>query len=395
MNGVPLRFFSRLLAAVLSAGLAPGASLADDVTAALGGMKGQLIGAATEEIAKNGEGSTIALQDGTLLHAFSRHMRPQDSKKYPNPDLWPAVVAKIVSHDQGRTWTEPEILFRSSTGENAMQPSLARLANRELGVSYSRIDSISHATKVFRYSRDDGRTWSGEILISPADSYWTSAHDRMIVLSTGRVFLTLHQKVQVHPEHMTTQPAYSDDNGRTWKLIPQVLAVKEILPDVKKRSGDVWGFWEASAVERSDGTVYMLGRTYAGYLYWAESLDHGLTWSELKPTNLPSSPAPGKAVKAPGSSDMIVVWNSCCVAGSRLSLSSAISTDGGLTWKWPRAIETVSPGEGRSVQYPAMTIIGDKAYVSYRATALSKMQEYMTVLPVSWFYVEKETNSPR
>ena len=39
--------------------------------------------------------------------------------------------------------------------------------------------------------------------------------------------------------------------------------------------------------------------------------------------------------------------------------------------------------------------VGDKVYLSYRATALSKMQEYMAVLPVQWFYVEKEMSGPR
>jgi hypothetical protein len=107
-----------------------------------------------------------------------------------------------------------------------------------------------------------------------------------------------------------------------------------------------------------------------------------------------SSPAPGIVLRVPGSSDLLAIWNSCCINTQRLSLSSAISTDGGLTWKWKRDIEAVPPGNARSVQYPALTFIDGFAYLTYRATALSLMQEYVTVLPTAWFYAERDNIPP-
>lgn len=390
-----------LLAAVTLPALA-----ADEVTPRLGGMRGVVIGRASVDVAKNGEGSTIRLKDGTLLHAFSRHMRPTgNAKSYENPDLWPAVIARIESRDGGLTWSEPAVMFTSSIGENAMQPSFARLANGELGVSYSQINSLSSAEKVFRFSSDEGKTWSGEIMISPKGQYWTSAHDRMLVLKSGRVLLTTHHKKVPIPEHIITQISYSDDNGRTWKQSPQQVDVADVIPGFLEKNGKRFkqGYWEASIVEREDGSLFMIGRTYGGWLYQCESRDGGLNWSKPIPSPLMSSAAPGRIERIPGTNHILVVWNSCCLdrtnslAGQRLTLSSSISEDGGKTWKWRRDIESVMPGT--RVEYPAINIYDGKVYLTYRAQAPGlgnqlMMQEYLSILPVEWFYAERDHHHP-
>lgn len=375
---------------------------ADPVAWELGGLRGRLIGPVTEDVAKNGEGSTVRLKDGTLYHAFSRHIR---DVKITNPDLWPAVIAKTVSRDGGVTWSAPEVLFRSTTGHNAMQASLARLANGDIGITYSRIDSVSAATKVFRYSSDEGKTWSAETVISPTGAYWTSAHDRMVVLSTGRILHPLHHKVEVSPERIGTRVAYSDDHGRTWKLAPRFLVMKEVIPGSAADKAKRYGFWEASIAERADGSLIMIGRTYTGWLCYTISTDRGLTWSELKMTELMSGAAPGRIERVPGSGDLLVVWNSCCLdpvnfmLGPRVTLSAAVSQDGGMTWKWRREIESITNSRGPGVEYPAINIWGGKVYVTYRAQAgfdraTSKMQEYLAVLPLPWFYEERDNHHP-
>jgi sialidase-1 len=380
------------------------AGQSDSVVTALGGMRGRVIGPASEAIAKNGEGSTILLRDGAILHAFTRHMRPGDPKQYPNADLWPAVIVRTESKDNGATWSDPTVMFRSSTGDNAMQPGFVRMQNGDLGVSYSQIDSISHATKVFRYSQDEGRTWSPEILISPTDGYWTSAHDRMLLLSTGRILIPLHHKVVVRPERMVTQVAYSDDNGRHWRLDAHQVTTSAMLPAFQRKFGDRAspGFWEASIAELENGKLLMLGRTYGGALYATRSSDDGLTWSDPAPTSLKTGAAPGRLIRIPGSRDLLVVWNSCCVdadlslLGYRLTLSSAISTDDGLTWAGRRDLESVVPGDGNGVEYPAITIVDGKAFVTYRAeTGVGgryRMEEFLSILPLSWFYAERNWN---
>jgi Neuraminidase (sialidase) len=221
----------------------------------------------------------------------------------------------------------------------------------------------------------------------------------MIVLSSGRVLLPLHHKEVVRPEKISTQVAYSDDDGRTWQLSPQRLWTDDMLPAYRAKMAGRSGFWEASIAQRSDGSLFMIGRTYAGWLYSTESRDDGIHWSALRPTSLPSSPAPGRVERIPGSSDLVVIWNSCCVNPTgnintqRVTLSAAVSSDGGKTWQTPRTIEAVNPGA--RVEYPAISFYDDVAYVTYRVQSGTnarsfRMQEYLAVLPVSWFYAEHE-----
>lgn len=371
-----------------------------DVERALGGLRGRPIAPLSAGVARYGEGSTLALKDGAILHAVSRHDTPGDPKKYPNMDFWPSVIAVTRSTDGGTTWGQPETLFRSTTGENVMQPALARLADGRIGIAYSRLDAFDRATKLFRTSADEGRTWSKEIAIVPTDAYWTSAHDRMLVLSSGRILITTHHKKEILPTVMVTRVARSDDNGRTWQLSPSELAVPEAIPEHLaahgKRSKN--SFLEASIVERADGSLLMYGRTLAGWAYRSVSRDKGVSWSPPTRTTLMSAAAPSRMVRMPGSADLLIVWNSCCLNGTngtlgeRSTLSSAISSDGGETWRWRREIEAVAPG-GR-VDYPAITFIGDEAFVTYRAGKGHAIQQYLAQLPIAWFYAERDLHRP-
>ena len=180
-----------LLASALHAPPAPDPAEFD---ARLGQLRGQWLGPVSAQFPRNGEGSTIRLKDGRLLHAFSRHSQSPEA----NPDLWPGVIVFTYSSDQAKTWTPPQVVFRNPGGLTAMQPSFVRLPNGRLGVSYSLIDSFTSARKVFRSSDDEGQTWSPETVISPPGGYWTGAHDRLTVISGGRILAQLHKIGRAH-----------------------------------------------------------------------------------------------------------------------------------------------------------------------------------------------------
>lgn len=369
--------------------------------ALLGGLRGQWIGPVTAQFPRNGEGSTIRLKDGRLLHAFSRHGKSPDG----NVDLWPGVIVFMESSDNARSWTPPQVVFRNTDGLTAMQPSFVRLPDGRLGVTYSLIDSFTRARKVFRFSTDEGKSWSREQVISPPGGYWTGAHDRLISISGGRILAQLHTKLSAKPERLATRIAYSDDSGRTWSLSPQTLSVSQVIPGSSAEKSGRGGYHEASIAERGDGSLLMLGRTMAGRIYRSVSIDRGVTWSTPQPTDLRSGAAPARLERIPGSNDLLVVWNSCCLdkdnpqLGERLTLTSAISSDGGLTWKWRRTIADIVPGQSPArhwVDYPAMTIDGGTVFLSYRAVYLdgqsTLMQNYMVPLPLSWFYAPRDRN---
>jgi hypothetical protein len=102
-------------------------------------------------------------------------------------------------------------------------------------------------------------------------------------------------------------------------------------------------------------------------------------------------------VRLPGSDDLLLIWNSCCVeaahplVGRRAALSSAISKDGGRSWGRTREIATASePLAGMGVNYPSVYFDGETAYVGYfagvRAGDQTFHQEYVLPIPVAWFY---------
>lgn len=372
----------------------------DKLPRELGGLRGELLVPVADGYVRNGVGSTIRLKDGRLLHLVSRH-RPRDGV---SPDHWPADVAVLYSSDDGRTWTTPRTAFPGN-GSNASQPGLARMKSGELAVSYSRIFGPAKAHKVFRWSSDEGKTWSAEIPVGPTDAYWTSAHDRLTTLSSGRLVIPLHMKLSVSPEKLATRVAWSDDNGRTWTVSPQPVGVDAMIPvyAASKAANAHGSFWEASIAERKDGSLLMLGRTYAGALYATTSTDGGRSWTAPKATSLYTGAAPGRVERLPGPDGLLVVfWNSCCVnpgsaaMGRRLTLSSAVSRDGGETWGGVRDLEAIAP-VGR-VEYPAILVDGDRMFVTYRAQGptlpVNGSQEYLTVLPLSWFDVTARWHRP-
>ena len=372
----------------------------DKLSRELGGLRGQLLVPAADGYVRNGVGSTIRLKDGRLMHLVTRHR----ARARVSPDHWPSDIAALYSSDEGATWTRPRTMFPGNGG-GSTQPGLARMKSGELAVTYSRIFGPDKAHKVFRWSADEGQTWSAEIPMGPADGYWTAAHDRLVVLSSGRLVTPLHMKLSVTPEQVATRVAWSDDNGRSWTVSPQALTVEAMIPAyaARKTTQAKGSFWEASIVERKDGSLLMLGRTYAGSLYATTSTDGGASWTAPKPTSLYTGASPGRVERLPGPDGLLVViWNRCCLdpgsalLGRRLTLSAAVSRDGGETWDGARDIEAIAP-VGR-VEYPSILVSDGKAFITYRAQGRSLppqgSQEYLAVLPLSWFDVQGQWHRP-
>lgn len=395
----------------------------DEVSYTLGGLRGVCVGPADEKLPFHSEGTTVKLKDGTLWHAFNLRYGEADMSEW-HPHYARTVIARVASMDQGRTWSAPEVLFESNTGINASHPAIRRLANGDLGASYQRINtlapdkwdrkdwlqSLTTADKIFRWSADDGRTWSPEIVISPTDGYWTSAHDRMLVLSTGRILQPLHS----HPEKKKgvhiSRMAWSDDHGRTWSLGAQDLRVDRLAPGYigPKESN----FHEVAIAEREDGSVYMIGRTSAGRLYACESQDRGETWSEPEPTPILSPESPANVMRFPDSGDFLLVWNSQCVTnknrhlGQRLTLASVVSRDGGRTWGNYREFLTIPPDQksdgsigANRICYPSIFFDDGLCYLGYWAGARcgdrELDQQYVATIPIGWFTALEGRHEPQ
>ena len=395
----------------------------DPVAWELGGLRGTVVAPATDKNPFQSEGTTVKLKDGTLLHAFNLRFSEENMSEW-HPHYARTVIGKVLSGDGGKTWSAPQVMFESNTGINASHPAVRRLPNGELGATYQRINTkplnewdrdkwltaVKTADKIFRYSTDEGKSWSTEVVISPpGGGYWTSAHDRLIVHSSGRLIQPLHTHPDMDPDVHMTKVAWSDDNGRTWNLSKQWIKVDKIASGYigKKRSN----FHEAAVAEREDGSIFMIGRTSAGRLYWSESYDRGETWTEPEPSALLSPEAPANVARLPGSSDLVLIWNSQGVTnrsthlGQRLTLASVVSSDGGHTWGDYREIITIQPhkkdelGIGNNlVCYPSLFFDNGFCYVGYWAGARvgekQYHQQYVVALPIGFFTALRGTHEP-
>lgn len=398
----------------------------DPVSWKLGGLRGVVVGPASDQHPFQSEGTTVKLKDDTLLHAFNLRFGEKDMSNW-HPHYARTVIAKVLSRDSGKTWSEPEVMFESNTGINASHPAIRRLPNGELGATYQRINtkpveqwdrqnwirSVLNADKIFRYSGDDGKTWSKEIPISPSTGYWTSAHDRLLVLSNGRLLQPLHSNLDFaagRSDRVATKVARSDDQGRTWQLSAGWLEVTDLAPNYIGNYKS--NFHEVAIAERADNSVFMLGRTSAGRLYGSESRDRGETWTKPAPSALLSPESPANLARLPGSDDLLVIWNSQCITnlnthlGQRLTLASAVSSDGGHSWHDYREIITIPPNETNisrgfgtdRVCYPSIFFDEGLTYIGYWAAArvngVQYDQQYMMVLPVSFFTALRDTHRP-
>jgi|GEM_PF-740139 BNR/Asp-box repeat. len=399
----------------------------DPVSWHFGSLRGVVVGPASDEFPFQSEGTTTKLRDGTLLHAFNLRFGEKDMSQW-HAHYARTVIARVLSRDRGRSWTAPEIMFESNTGMNASHPAIRRLPNGDLGATYQRIDtkpqdqwnrrdwikSVARANKVFRYSHDDGKTWSPEILISPREGYWTSAHDRLLVHSSGRLLQPLHCNrhfAEGKSNRVETIVAYSDDHGRSWKLSPDWLAVTDLAPGYT--GGYLSNYHEVAIAERADGSVLMIGRTSAGRLYSSVSHDRGEHWTQPAPTSLLSPESPANIARLPDSDDLLVIWNSRCVTnknrslGQRLTLASVVSSDGGKTWGDYREIITIPPAADHTgggfgsdrICYPSIFFDAGQAYIGYWAGAKvdgrQYDQQYVMTLPVRFFTALRGTHDTR
>ena len=152
-------------------------------------------------------------------------------------------------------------------------------------------------------------------------------------------------------------------------------------------------------VRRKSGKLLAVLRTSLGAVYKSSSNDDGVTWTKPVSTGLAAPASTPLLKKLPGSEDLLLVWNNIYDPkhpdfqnghGPRNPLTSAISTDGGKTWRNLKTIEDRNPGASST---PAITFVGGEALLTYNTQpyALSKRELYsvrLKIIPIDWFRSE-------
>lgn len=289
---------------------------------------GRIIAPRTATHPRAGEGSLVRL-GSELLYVYGRYEGTGDY-------AWAELVRR-TSPDDGATWSDETPLFRSD--HQLALPSLLRLADGTLLLSYVAIADPGSAKRVVRRSVDGARSWSPEIALTDGvRPYMTGSHDRMRRLSNGRLIYPVHAFIGLG--EIATFVYVSEDHGATWRrTTDQPLRV----PGMVSTSGFQHGFWEAAVSEVAPGQLLMVGRTAMGCLYRSRSDDYGTSWSQAEPMSVAAPTAPPNIVQLP-SGRTLLVWESHCdpagtAGGPRWILSALTSGDAGGTWSHHRQIE--------------------------------------------------------
>ena len=168
---------------------------------------------------------------------------------------------------------------------------------------------------------------------------------------------------------------------------------------------------EPTIAEAGDGRLVMYMRSTVGRVVESWSDDCAETWSRAVPNGLANSYSPVRIRRIPSTGDLHVVWNQVSAeeirAGFRRSrLSSAISTDNGVTWSRFKTLDCCSalppkprvtpdnppgfviarghvgefPADYSVYHYPNVRYAGDTAYIIYDRDCVGERTYRRTVL---------------
>ncbi len=260
----------------------------------------------------------------------------------------------LRSKDKGKTWEKPVIAFDIDYNQHGFIPFIPRHSKRiyafgtqPVFAMYKNTDGQQENTPIgYRYSDDDGYTWSEVRFVRPVNDpeFRGMSVMRMTETDRGTWLLGSHEADWSYKPLITRQYLLrSEDKGVTWELLP----------------GKRHGGWHAKGFGRMDegrpinignDKVYFMTRTPEGHLWSSVSTDDGKTWSPLKPTPLIHPDAPPMLFKLSDNKTLIAFHHNrhhdldyTGLSGTkkeimmdRSELWFSLSKDEGETWSEPR-----------------------------------------------------------
>jgi len=210
---------------------------------------------------RNSEGAFLRGKHGEILFAYSRYHGES------NHDHAACDIALVVSHDEGRTWSEPRIIAPASAfgTKNVMSVSAVEQLDERLAF-YFLIKENDFTTTLGRAISEDGEQFTVERCAArfPA-AYYVVNNDRIIRLSDGRLvapgaYISAEDnRLGTHPASTTTA-LVSDDDGASFTKADFDFVTTD---PVNAR----YGHQEPGMIEREDGSIYLWTRTGYGCQY--------------------------------------------------------------------------------------------------------------------------------
>lgn len=347
------------------------------------------IALASDEVPRRSEASLVAIGDDRILAAYADHVGRSDNARSH-------ITLRILDGAGEAIGDEWVAISPPAKGLNAMSPALRRLPDGRIGMLYSFRIGLKEAMRHFVFSEDEGRSWSSPVTVA-SGGYVTGCHDRLAVLDSGVLVAPLHATDDWEKHYLHVKVATSVDGGLSWT----VSAPLE-LPYVGGPGGigSSWkglfyesGCLEPGVVQQADGSLLMTMRTAMGSQFCSTSQDEGASWSSPKTLEVVSPQAPANIARIPGTSILILLWNSdfdihAATGGDRRCIMSGLSIDGGKTWphEWRRPLinDDIS-----SWDYPSILFHNEQLWMSIRHTHGGRYLEkptstYLMKVPIDW-----------
>ncbi len=250
------------------------------------------------------------------------------------------------SSDKGKTWTGPKVAFDIDYSQHGFIPLIPRGSKRIYAFGTQPIEGKREGAENcpigFRYSDDDGHTWSDVTLIRPKNNpdFLGMSVMRMCETDAGTWLLGSHEGRWVRtPKIPVITRAYvlrSGDRGKTWTVLPDKRPGGWYLKEFERMD-------EPRPINLEDGKAMILARTCEGHLWETRSNDDGRAWSEPKPTSLIHPDAPPMLFHHPDGKTLVAFHHnrhsgSHFKQTDRSEIWVSLSTDKGRTWSEPRFV---------------------------------------------------------
>ena len=257
------------------------------------------------------------------------------------------------SSDNGKTWQGPRLAFDIDYSQHGFIPLIPRGGNRiyafgtqPIPSKYSREKGRHENTPIgFRWSDDDGHTWSDVTLIRPENDpeFLGMSVTRMCETDNGTWILGSHAADWSKKPLETRQYLLrSEDRGKTWTLIPGKRPGGWFAADFGRMD-------EGRPINLGGGNVLFMARTPTGRIWTARSTDDGKTWSDPEASPLVHPDAPPMVFHLSDGKTLIAFHHNRHIQTQYTGLSGkmegmrdrseiwiATSKDGGHTWSEPR-----------------------------------------------------------
>lgn len=245
------------------------------------------------------------------------------------------VVA--YSDDIGKTWTEPYFVVSAEEGTNmrVMDVQLWKESSGRLWCYWAQ------DTYTADIPASDYDTTQGDDLF---DKFFNDVHAWGIYTDNPEADRPTWSEVVYIGQGFIRNKPTELSNGNV--LIPgyavkspthvQYMLAKAFGKDVAICQGPqrigAKGFDEPMAVERKDGSIWLLTRTNAGYICESSSHDGGKTWTETQKTALPN-PCTRFFIGRLSNGMLLLINTPSSKLGNRKSLVAYLSSDDGKTWE--------------------------------------------------------------